>query len=220
MKRHRFLVVGLGTLGQSVARALADDGAEVIALDTSPILVNQIKDTVAVAVEGNATDSRVLEQLGVADIDAAIVCIGEHFEANVLAVAHLLDLGVRHVAARVNTETAAGILKRVGAHEVFFIEEEMGKVIAHKLRQPTLLTEMDLGGGYRIIQFEAPEMLWGKSVVQLALPKNFHVQIVAILQEEDQSVRKVEPNTVIEKGNRLLLSGFDRDLSRFLDSFK
>jgi len=177
MRRDRFLVVGLGVLGQSVAKALTEDGADVIAVDESPFLVNQIKEHVSMAVEGNATDAKMLEQLGLLDIDAAVVCIGEHFESAVLATAHLLDLGVKHVAVRANNTIAASILNRVGAHDVFFIESAMGKVIAHKLRQPTLLTEMDLGGGYRIIQWKAPEKMLAKSIADLALPRNFRVQM-------------------------------------------
>ena len=91
MKREKFLVIGMGFFGQSVAKALSEDGGEVVVIDESAILVDQVKDDVALAVEGDATDVKVLAQLGAANMDAAIVCIGEQFESAVLATANLLD---------------------------------------------------------------------------------------------------------------------------------
>lgn len=215
------MVIGMGVLGNSVARTLAEEGGEVIALDKSPVIVDQIKDQVALAVEGDATDPKVLEQLGAADVDAAVVCIGEEFESAVLATANLLDIGVTHVAARAHSGVSATILKRVGAHDVFFVEATMGKVVAHRLRSPTVLHEMDLGGGYRIINWMAPDNMVGKSLSELALPKNFRVQVIAIRKESEDGVMETPvAQTVIGEGDLLLLSGYEKDLSGLLETWK
>jgi len=221
MYRQKFLVIGMGVLGHSVAKTLSEEGGEVIALDKSPVIVDQIKDQVALAVEGDATDHKVLEQLGAPDVDAAVVCIGEEFESAVLATANLLDLGVAHVASRAHSEVSATILRRVGAHDVFFVESTMGKVVAHKLRSPTVLHEMDLGGGYRIINWKAPATMVGKTLSELALPKNFRVHVIAIRKESEEGVMETPvAQTTIGDGDLLLLSGYEKDLSRLLESHK
>jgi trk system potassium uptake protein TrkA len=78
-KRKRFAVIGLGILGNSIARTLAREGAEVIAMDRNMKFVDAIKDEVTLAVQCDATDRDTLEQLGIAEVDAAMVCIGEDF---------------------------------------------------------------------------------------------------------------------------------------------
>src|SRR5690606_17941187 len=145
MPRKIFLVVGLGVLGKSVAENLAREGAEVIAVDADPDLVDEIKDSVEVAVELHATDPMALAQLDLRNLDAAVVCIGERFEAAVLATANLLDLGVKHVKSRANNPLSESILQRLGAHDVFFVESAMGRIIAHRMVQPAVTTEMELG---------------------------------------------------------------------------
>lgn len=135
--KKRYLVVGLGILGKSVVKTLAELGAEVVAVDRSHDLVNGLNFDSGIAVECEATDRIALEQVGVRSIDVAIVCIGEDFRSAVLATAHLADLGVKHIIVRANDQTSASILKRVGAHEIFFVESQMGQEIAQKAFKST-----------------------------------------------------------------------------------
>lgn len=221
MKRKRFLVVGLGILGESVARTLSKDGAEVIAIDSSPKLVDQIKDAVEVAAQCDVTDRTALEQLGIKEVDGAVVCIGENFESAVLATANLLDIGVKHVSARANSRLGASILGRLGVQDVFFVESAMGKVIAHRLNQPDISHEMEIGGGYRIVQWEVPQKMAGKNLYELALNKHYHVQVIAIRNEKDQRTMKTPTaETVIQKNDLLVLAGHEERLRKFYAKWK
>lgn len=217
-RRKIILVVGLGVLGNSVARTLAEDGAEVIAVDIDPQLVEQIKDDVDVALQLDATDPQALRQIGCDNLDAAVVCIGERFESAVLVTANLLDLGVKHVKVRANNRLTESILRRLGAHDVFFVEVAMGKVIAHRLVQPAVTHEMDLGGGYRVVRWHASPDLDGRSLMELQLPKRFEVQVIAIAPPgEDADFVRPGPETVLRRGESLLLSGHERALAKFFE---
>ena len=74
---QKFAVIGLGRFGQRLARALAASGAEVIAIDRNPRLVESVRDDVTLAVRLDSTDSEALGAQGVADVDLAVVGIGE-----------------------------------------------------------------------------------------------------------------------------------------------
>ncbi|MBN20899.1 MAG: potassium uptake system protein [Bdellovibrionaceae bacterium] len=222
MARKQFLIIGMGILGQSVAKTLSSEGAEVIAVDQSPLLVDQVKDFVEVAVQVDATDKKALEQLGVNKVDAAIVCIGEDFNSAILTVANLIDLGVNHVKARANAEMEHKILSRIGADEVFFVEIEMGKNIAHKLAEPTVVDEMDVCNGYKIVQWVSHQKMAGHTLQELALPTKHRVYVVGIRKTVDGKSH-VEPatrETKIDEGDLLILSGHEKDLSLFLQSWK
>lgn len=218
MKKKRFLVIGLGVLGNSLARTLAEEGSEVIAIDRSPQAVEQVKDLVDVAVVGDITDRKTLEQLGARDVDAAVMCVGESFESAVLATVHLLELKVKHVAARANSELAASILRRLGAHEVFFVEHAMGRVLAHKLGHSGITHELELGEGYKVVGVKAPKEMWGKALAELALPTRYNVQVIAVRSARtgEGGMRRPTAETVIEKDDGILISGHDSDISRFL----
>lgn len=216
--KKRFIVIGMGILGNSVAKTLVNDGAEVIAVDSSLKHVEEIKEHVQLAVQCDASDREALAQLGAKDVDGAIVCIGENFQATILATANLLDLGVKRIAARANNQMAASILKRIGAHDVFFVESEMGKEIAHKLHRPSIIREMELGDGYRIIQVKTPEAMAGKTLLELALPKNYGVQLVAI--RSAHSVQVPSGETTLGADDLLLMCGHDRDLTKLIEKFR
>lgn len=221
MKNRRFLVVGLGILGCAIAESLSKAGAEVIVVDNSDSLVEQLRDKVSVAVIGDATDRKVLEQVGADQVDGAIVCIGEHFEAAILATAHLLDLGVKHVAVRANSSVAESILRRMGAHSIFFVEQAMGEIIAHQFLNRSVEREMDLGGGYRVIQIKAPSFIHNKTLDELALPRQFNIQVIAIRDASgDGAVLRPTADARIQERQTLLLSGHHRDLERFLSKIE
>jgi trk system potassium uptake protein TrkA len=216
---RRFAVIGLGILGNSIALTLAGEGAEVIVLDKSQKLIDSIKDQVSVAVQCDTTDRETLVQLGIPSVDAAMVCIGEDFQSAVLTVANLIELNVKRVAVRATNPMSASIMKRLGAHDVFFVESEMGIEIAHKLIRPTILQEMSLGGDYRIIELAAPQGFHNKTLSELELPKKFGVQVVAVrspVPGNESPIRVPMADTRIQSGDLLLLCGHDRDLSRVL----
>ncbi|MBP3479223.1 MAG: TrkA family potassium uptake protein, partial [Oscillospiraceae bacterium] len=66
-----YIVVGLGRFGSQVARQLYSLGCEVLAMDLSAELVQQISNDVTHAVVGDAQDKEVLKALGVRNLDCA-----------------------------------------------------------------------------------------------------------------------------------------------------
>jgi len=215
MAKKKFMVIGLGILGETVVRALCEEGHEVLALDVDPVYVERVKHTSAVTVEGDSTDPRLLEQLGAKKMDAVMVCIGENFPGALMTTVHLLDLGVKHVAVRATTELHASLLRRLGAHDVFFVESEMGRAIAHRLSTPGLLHEMDLGQGLRIVETGARTWMVGKRIADLALPKNFGTQIIAIRDAQNNLVMPT-PGEVILAPYKMVFVGMASDLDRLM----
>ena len=86
---NSFVVIGLGRFGSALARQLCQLGAEVLAMDVSADLVQQISQDVTHAVVGDARDKEVLRALGVREMDCAVIAIGEDLAASVLTVMNL-----------------------------------------------------------------------------------------------------------------------------------
>ena len=102
MARSRYAVFGAGRYGTQIALSLAQRGAEVFTFDADPGRAELLKEDVALAVTLDATDKKALMAQHVEDLDAAVVAIGENFEATVLTTLNLLDLGLasRHCAGQ------------------------------------------------------------------------------------------------------------------------
>ena len=216
--KKRFLVVGIGQLGFSLAKNLYAEGMEVLALDNDAENIDAIKSDCSLAVEGDGTDLAVLKEIGADKVDVAIICMGTAFESSVLTLTNLLELKIPCVAVRASSKQKAQIFKSVGAHQVFFVEDEMGKVLAHTFSRPAILHAMDLGYDLKLVEWEPPEWAQGRTLEQLQLPQKHKVQIVA-LRDKDNPKEILFPRSSMSltRNTLALLMGADRDLQKLQD---
>ena len=175
-----YAVIGLGRFGRRVAQRLASEGAEVIAIDLNPALVEDIKDEVTVAVRMDSTDEAALVSQGIAKVDAVIVGIGEDFEANQLTTVLAKKIGAKKVITRARTPIQAKILSLIGADEVILPEEEAAERLAQRLTRPNVLEHLELAEGHSLVELQAPRRFHGNSLGNIDLRKRFGVTLVAV----------------------------------------
>ena len=81
MQHSKFAVIGVGRYGHTIAKRLAEKGAQVFAFDSDEEKIENIKDEVAYAVTLDSTDIKALKTQSINDMDAVVVAIGErHFQ--------------------------------------------------------------------------------------------------------------------------------------------
>jgi trk system potassium uptake protein TrkA len=173
-------VIGLGQFGQAVARSLASQGQPVLAVDNDMDHIEAVQDVVDVAVQADATDEDALYGLRLEQMSVAIVAMGAHsVEASILTTALLKEMGVPRIIARASNELHARILRSVGANEVIDPEQEMGRRLARRLSQPSIVDQIDLGNA-ELAEVEAPEAFVGKTLAELYLRNEYRVSVLAI----------------------------------------
>lgn len=182
----RFAVIGLGKFGITVATELSENGAEVIAIDNDQNLIDDIAGKVTNPVKLNSTNEEDLKKVGVRDVDAAILAIGNNLEVSVLTAVILKKLGVANIYAKVDSQIHARILEMVGIpHEnIIFPEKQIGMQLANSLLTRNIKNYIDLHSGHSMVELEAPEDWYGKTLQELALPTRRKVNVVAIKYKE------------------------------------
>lgn len=113
-----FAVIGLGAFGQQLSRALAERGAEVIALDSDEERVNAVADFVSAAYCCDSTKRSAMESLGLQEVDNVVVAIGDRLESVILTVILLRELGVKRIIARAEDDSVKRVLLHLGVDEV------------------------------------------------------------------------------------------------------
>ena len=203
-----------------LAKLLAQDGADVIAVDSDKECVDAIRDQVSLAVCLDATDAEALKSQGIDKVDVAIVGVGDSFENSVLATVTLKELGVPTVISRATSRVRAEILARVGADDVVNPEKESALRWKSRLLAPSIMERIELAEGASLVQLESPESFHNKTLAQLDLRKGYRVNIVAIRRtteeiEDGQTVTRQfvisvpAGDTAIKKGDVLILIGTD-----------
>ena len=164
-------------------------------------------------VEADCTEVTTLEQLGVADFEAAVVAIGTDIEASVLAVLALSDLGLTNIWAKATNDKHARILERTGATHVVFPEQRMGERVAHLLNE-RLLDFISFGEEFAIARLKAPEPIVGLPLITSQCRKKFDVTVVGVKREGENFIHAV-PDTIIFEDDELVVSGRIADIEKF-----
>lgn len=175
-----YIVIGLGRFGSEVARKLCELGCEVLAMDTSSELVQQVSADVTHAVVGNAQDKEVLRALGARNFDCAVVAIGDSLADSVLATMNLKELGVPHIVCKAHDETHRQVLLKLGADQVVIPEQENASRLARSLSSPNVLDYIELSEDYGIIEVPAPKSWQGGTLRELNVRAKLGVNIIAV----------------------------------------
>lgn len=218
---QRFAVIGLGQLGTSIALTLANRGAEVVAIDQNLENVEQIKDQVAHAAALDATDLKALQSQDIHRVDAAVVAIGEDFEALVLTTVILQELEVERIIARSASEQQRAILTRLGVKEILSPEKKIGESVAKMLLQPSIKAFLSLSEEYEIVEIQAPPKTVNQTLVELSIRKKFNLNLITIKRKDEEKANFIgvpNPETKIQDDDMLFLMGTREDIQRFIES--
>lgn len=211
----RFVVVGLGNFGFTVARSLSENGHDVIAIDTDGTVVDRLASSVSRAAVGDATDVEMLRRIGADDADAAIVSTGDDITASVLATMALLDLKVQEVYAKVVSNEHARVMQRIGVTEVVFPERDSAIGLATRVCGSALLNYVQLGTGFSIQEMGVPSAWYGKSIRDLSLRQTYDISIVALHDVlTDKIFATPNPDYILKDSDTLLVAGSDDALGR------
>lgn len=212
---NRFVVVGLGSFGSSVAATLFAQGHEVIAIDQNPNAVDRAARSVSKGVVGNGGDRALLARIGAEGADAGVVSTGDDLTAAILATLALKDLGVPRVVCKVTSDEAARVMHRIGADESIFPEHESGLALGMRLVSGNVFNYFDLGAGYSVQELAVPAPWQGRTLQDLNLRRTERVTVIAVHDiVQDTLTIPPDPELPLGENDTLLLAGRTEDLSR------
>jgi trk system potassium uptake protein TrkA len=211
-KNRTFGVIGLGRFGYHVARTLAQGGAEVIACDVDEEKVREVSEYVSLAYVLDATDAKALKESGIANVDTAVVSIGENIEASILIVVQLKELGVKEVVAKAVNPLHGKVLEKLGVDRVVYPEKEMAIRVAHSLLAGEFIEEIPIGEKHSLFELKAFDFMLGKTLRELDIRRRFGVSVLAIKRGENLIVNPMGDEKILP-GDILVVLGTTEQLS-------
>ncbi len=214
--RRQFAVIGLGRFGMAVARTLVERGHEVLGIDRREENVQRAKDIVTYAVQAELADGALVRELGLDEVDAAVVAIGDDLEANIFSTTLLLEAGVPWVVARASSALHALILRRVGAHQVVFPEIDSGGAVARGLRARGVAEHIALAPNIGINKLEVPAHWCGRTLADLRLTDEDPAFIALVIQRGATTIALPAADQRIEPGDTLAILAHENKLDELL----
>ncbi|MGQ9844501.1 MAG: NAD-binding protein [Spirochaetota bacterium] len=176
----KYFVIGLGNFGFNVARALEENGCEVLGMDVDKELVQRSKDFISHAIIGDASDREVLQSLAISDFDGAIISIGQDMAASILIALYLKEIGMQKIIVRSISEDHGKILTLIGVDTVVFPERDMAIRLASKLALKNAMDYLPLTEEYGILEVVPPKSFINKSLKDLKLSTRFGCQVIGL----------------------------------------
>lgn len=207
-------VIGLGRFGSSLALELVKGGHQVLGIDNDDKIVQSLAGELTHVVTANTTDEETLKELGLADLDCAVVAIGADLEASILTTSLLLQLGVKQLWVKANSTAHGRILEQIGAHHVIFPEYEMGRRVAHMVTGESL-DYVQIDEDFIMVKSICPESFDGKTLAELKIRSNYEVTVVAV-NSGDGVYTPAFPETKLNAGDLLVVAGRKQPLDEFV----
>lgn len=208
-----FLIIGMGSFGHHLCRALAQQKCEIMIADRESDAVEDMLPLVTSAKIGDCTNPEVLKTFGVSNFDTCFVCMASNFQNSLQITSLLKELGAKKVYAKVEEDVQAKFLLRNGADEVMFPEKEMAQTLAVSESSDNIFDCIELTDEYLICELAMRREWVGKTLKSLNFRGAYGLSVLAV-----KSGDKVQPLPSIEyqfkETEHLVVLGHTADIRR------
>jgi trk system potassium uptake protein TrkA len=195
----KFVAIGLGNFGLTLAKTLVESGCEVLGVDASRDIVNQAKDFLTHAIIGDASKREVLAALSLKDFDGAVVSIGQEMAPSILISLYLKEIGMKRIVVRAISEDHGKILSQIGVTDVIYPERDMAIKLASKLAFKNVVDYLPLGEEIGIVEVPPPRPFLGKSLKELQIPGKFSCQVIGLKTYPDGDLLRLNDREAVTK---------------------
>lgn len=223
----KYIIVGLGNFGASLAKKLTAQGNEVIGIDNKMNKVDLFKEKISHTICLDATDEFTVSGLPLKETDIVIIAIGEDQGANVMATALFKNFQVKRLISRAIDPLHEKVLIALGVDEIVHPEEETAERWAKKLCLTNVIDSFELSDDHSIIEIEVSKKFIGKTIKEIGLKSIYNLlalttikktevqSVVGKTRNEDRVQGVASPDTVLNKNDILVIYGANKDLRNF-----
>ncbi len=201
-----YAVVGLGKFGFNIAKGLAEQGMDIIAVDNDPHKIQEISEYIEDAIVLDSTDIKALKEAGIVGLDTVIISIGENIEASILTLMALKELDNKNIIAKAITLTHGEILARLGAFKVIYPERESARKLVENLVGNVVIDQIDFSSTIKIAKFLVTKALVSKSIKEIEKMFENEIHLVAC-KTRDTWKFDIDKSYAIREGDMLAFIG-------------
>lgn len=224
----KFIIIGLGNFGSSLAAKLTSMGHEVIGIDGNREKTEIFKDVITQTICLDCTSERALATLPLKECDYAIVTIGEDFGASVMTTALLKQAGVKKIVSRAINPLHHKVIEALGVDLILHPEYDAASRFADSILFSGLNNSYDITDEYKIIEARLPDRYDGMLLSEVDFSKRHSLLILTIIRTEEsksifgqvqrkkKSLGLPSADSKLQKGDLIVLFGKLKDIEKLL----
>lgn len=207
------LIIGMGTLGRHLAFRMVEEKNDVMIVDKNEDRIDELSHHFSDAIIGDCTKDGVLRSLGINNFDYCFVTVGEDFYAALEITAILKELGAKFVIVKAKKDRQADFLKKIGADEVFYPEEDMAESLAIKYSSNNILGYVPITEDYSVYEIPISSSWVGRTLKELDIRKKHKVNVIAIKQGNHMNPL-IDGEYIFKEEDHMVVIGREADASK------
>ncbi|MDD2293382.1 MAG: NAD-binding protein [Bacteroidales bacterium] len=176
----RYIVVGLGKLGSSMAKELTQMGNEVIGVDKNIDCVERLKAKIATAICLNITDASCLSVLPQNGINAIIITVREDIGRCLTVYTVMKQIKASRIYVCVADAIQYAIVNSLGITNIIYPEKDVAKNYAMALEMPEYQTSYRVDDDHFVVEMKAPKWMVGNRIDEDTIMDKFHLRLLAV----------------------------------------
>ncbi len=204
--KNEIIIVGLGKFGMAAAKTLSKYDCDVMAIDKSSDLVDEIAPYVTHSAVANAMDKDALIDLGIKNFDTAIIGIGDDLESSIMIALILKELEVPYTIAKARDDMHTRLLTMIGIDKVIQPERDSAVRVVEGLMHKNFVEKMEFSKDYSIVEINAHKNWVDKKLSELALRTKYGMNFICIKKQDGSTVFPNAEYRILESDNLMVVA--------------
>ncbi len=224
----KYIVIGLGNFGSTLATRLTTFGHEVFGIDSSLEKAEQFKDRITHTICLDSSKPSAMKNLPLKDTDIVVVAIGEDVGASILTTALLKQFNAKQIIGRAINPLHRTVLESIGIEVIFNPEELAAEMIAKQLEMQGVLESFDLSDDCTILEINVPDRYIGRKAGELNFEENYHLTVIGIknfveekrlfgvAKKKSTFHKDIDPDHIFTQSDILVMLGDMKDFQKMI----
>lgn len=182
----KYIVVGLGNFGSTLAIRLTTMGHEVFGVDSRFEVVDQLKNKVTHVISLDTSKTSSYGSLPIKEVDIVVIAIGEDVGASIITTALMKQFHAKQIIGRAINPVHRTVLESIGIETIFNPEELAAEMFAKQLEMKGIVESFDLSDNCSIIELQVPERYIGRELSTVDFEQKYDLQLIAIKHFEEK----------------------------------
>lgn len=212
--KKSFAILGLGRFGLKLVEELSHHNVDIVAIDNSEENVIKASEFVGNAFICDITNESALKELGINNVDHAIIAIGSNLQATILSTIILKEMGINKITVRVDDDYYIPVIKKLGATDIISPQKIAGIRLANKVISDTFIDYFNLSSDFCIVEISVREDIVPLNIQEINPRNRFDINLLLIQRGKivfsPKGTDNIMPNDLIYVfGTKEKISNFD-----------
>ena len=212
--KKTFAILGLGRFGLKLVEELSHQNVDVVGVDMVEANVIKAGEFINSAFVCDITNEAALKEIGINNVDHAIVALGANLQATILSTIILKEFGIPKITVRVDDDYYIPVIKKLGATDIVSPQKLAGVRLANKIVSDTFIDYYNIGADFCIVEIKVGSEVVPITIQELNPRNNYDVNLLLIHRDKHtfppKGTDQILPNdTIFVFGNKEKVMRFD-----------